>query len=627
MKKTTTLFLAWVVIFSMIATACAPAAPAPAAATEAPAAAVVAATEAPAAAVVAATEAPAAAVVAATEAPASDGLKEVPRNKTLILAWWGENTQFKDYEAYTPFTGPMDYQQGLNLVYEGMAYWNAFDNKTTMWQAESYSYNSDFTELTIKLRPEVMWSDGTPFTADDVVYTINHLRDIAPKVRHSAAIKESTKEAVKVDDHTVLIKLSKPNPRYFWSFFTWRWDSSAFPIMPKHIMEGQDWSTFSGLDIAKGWPVTTGPLKLVLTTPDKKIWDRREGWWAVKAGVAPHELNMDRVINVPTGGQPSVLTELMVTNQIDITHLGADTARVSVEKSPMVTTHSGRKAPYGYTDWWPQSLWLNNSKPPFDNPDVRWCVSYSIDRQNMIDVAWEGNNSPNPLPYPPYAGLLKYTDSIKDLLATYDTNEFNLDKAAERCQKAGYTKGSDGLWANAKGEKITIPITSWLQWDAASQVLTEQLKQNGFDASFSDPPNAWDQFGSGDYIAFGAGHGGSLQEPYETMALYQCPGSPIHNYSEFCNPEFDKLVAQMSLVDPNDFAGNAAIFHKMMEIWLPALPDLQLYNWMHNFGMNETYWTNWPTVDNKKDGEYVNEASQLLGFMLVLTHLEPTGAK
>jgi hypothetical protein len=38
--------------------------------------------------------------------------------------------------------------------------------------------------------------------------------------------------------------------------------------------------------------------------------------------------------------------------------------------------------------------------------------------------------------------------------------------------------------------------------------------------------------------------------------------------------------------------------------------------------MNQTYWENWPTVDSK-DGEYVNEAPQLLGFHLVLLHLEP----
>ena len=599
-----------VALFSLVLTACGGAA-----ATAAPEAA-------------AAPEATAAPEAAA--APAEGGLKEVPRNKTLVLAWWGENTQFKDSELWTPFVIGGDNQQGTNIMYEGLAYWNAFDNKTTMWQAESFEYNADFTELKIKLRPEVMWSDGKPFTADDVVYTINHLRDIAPTVRHSTELAITTKEAVKVDDHNVLVKFLQPDPRYFWKFFTWRWDSTPFPIMPKHIFEGQDWSAFGHFDIAKGWPVTTGPLKLVFSSPDRKMWDRRDDWWAVKAGL-DDGLKMERVINIPTGGTPTKLTELMVANEIDITHLGADTARISIEKNPKITTHSGRGAPFGYTDWWPQSLWLNNQRPPFDSADVRWCVSYSIDRQQLIDIAWEGNNSMNPLPYPPYAGLVKYTDSIKDLLVKYNTNEFNLDMAAERCKAAGYTMDANKMWVNDKGEKITLPITSWAQWDAGSQVLSEQLKKAGFDASFSDPGDAWALYGNNDYVAFPAGHGGSLQEPYDAMNLYRCPkggeSTGVANRAGYCNPAFDKLTDEMSLVDPADFKSTSAIFRKQMEIWLPELPDVQLVNWMHNFGMNETYWTNWPTVDNTKDGEYINEASQLLGFLFVMTHLEPTGAQ
>jgi peptide/nickel transport system substrate-binding protein len=579
----------------------------------------------------AATSAPAATnAPAATSAPTEGGLKDVPRNKTLVLGWWGENTTFKDSECHQPFGCNQDFQQGTHLNWEGMAYWNAFDNKTTMWQAESYSYNADFTELTIKLRPEVMWSDGTPFTADDVVYTVNTLRDLGPKVRFGPEVKQYTKEASKVDDHTVLITLNGPDPRYFWRFFTWRWDSTPYPIVPKHIWEGQDWATFGNADVSKGQPVSTGPLQLVFTSPERKVWDRRDNWWAVKAGLTD-EIKMERVINIPTGGQPTVLTELMVSNQIDITHLGADTARVASEKNPKITTHSGRNPPYGYTDWWPQSLWLKYTVKPFDNPDVRWCISYSIDRQNIIDVAWEGNNAMNPMPYPPYAGLLQYTDSIKDLLEKYNTNEFNLDKAAERCQAAGYTKDSSGMWVNASGEKITIPLMSWLQWDAGSQVLTEQLKQNGFDASFSDPPDAWSLYTKGEYVAYPAGHAASLQEPYDAMNLYKCPKEgqasyQVGNLSGWCDPEFDKLIQEMQLIPPDDFEKNSAVFRKMMELWLPALPDLPLFNWMHNFGMNETYWTNWPTVDNTKDGEYINEASQLLGFLLILTHLEPTGA-
>lgn len=579
------------------------------------------------------TEAPAAAPTqppaAPTEAPAASaptGLKEVPRNRTLVLAWWGDG-QFVDDQVYTPFAIGGDYQKGLNLVYEGMAYWNAFKDETIMWQAESVEYNSDFTELTIHLRPEVTWSDGTPFTAEDVAYTINQLKELGAKVRHGSEVQQVTKEATVVDPQTVHITLNYPYPRYFDRFFTWKWDSGAFPIMPKHIFEGQDWSSFTHFDIAKGWPVTTGPLKVVFSSPRQKIFDRRDDWWAVKAGLT-QPIAMERVVNVATGGDPSVLTELMVKNEIDITHLGPDSARAAVEKNPKVTTHYGRRPPYGYTDWWSQALWLNNETSPFDNPDVRWGISYFIDRQQIIDFAWEGLNEPNPMPYPPYPGLKKYTESIKDLLEQYNTNEYNPEKGAAHLEKAGYSKNSAGMWVDAKGETLKVPLISWTQWNAGAQVLVEQLKRAGIDATMTTPPDGWDQFIQRTYTAFPAGHTGSLKEPYDALNLYTCgkEGGPAANWasnqSKWCNPEFDKVVLEMSKVHPDDTEQMMKLFRQAMEIWLPELPSVQLFNWMHNFAMNETYWTNWPTTESE-DGEYVNEASQLLGFHLVLIHLKP----
>ena len=45
-----------------------------------------------------------------------------------------------------------------------------------------------------------------------------------------------------------------------------------------------------------------------------------------------------------------------------------------------IITHAGRKPPYGYVDWWPISLYVNNEVKPFDDRDVRWALSYYIDR-------------------------------------------------------------------------------------------------------------------------------------------------------------------------------------------------------------------------------------------------------
>ena len=43
--------------------------------------------------------------------------------------------------------------------------------------------------------------------------------------------------------------------------------------------------------------------------------------------------------------------------------------------NPKITTHTGQKPPYGYMDWWPISLYVNNEVKPFDDKDVRWALS------------------------------------------------------------------------------------------------------------------------------------------------------------------------------------------------------------------------------------------------------------
>ena len=69
------------------------------------------------------------------------------------------------------------------MIYEPLAYYSAFADKWYMWLAESYEFTPDFKQLTIKTRSGIKWSDGTPFSAEDVAYTINTLRDLGPKVK------------------------------------------------------------------------------------------------------------------------------------------------------------------------------------------------------------------------------------------------------------------------------------------------------------------------------------------------------------------------------------------------------------------------------------------------------------
>jgi ABC-type oligopeptide transport system substrate-binding subunit len=52
--------------------------------------------------------------------------------------------------------------------------------------------------------------------------------------------------------------------------------------VPKHVFEGQDWTSFKHFDTAKGWPVTTGPWQVVESSLQQKVFERRPSWWAAE---------------------------------------------------------------------------------------------------------------------------------------------------------------------------------------------------------------------------------------------------------------------------------------------------------------------------------------------------------
>src|SRR5262245_16743798 len=110
-------------------------------------------------------------------ARASAQPKSVPRNRTLILVWSGSRDgRWIDSELWNPYAIGSNHQNGPGVLYEPLAYYSAFADKEYLWLAESYKYSPDFKELTIKTRSGVKWSDGTPFSADDVTYTLNTLK-------------------------------------------------------------------------------------------------------------------------------------------------------------------------------------------------------------------------------------------------------------------------------------------------------------------------------------------------------------------------------------------------------------------------------------------------------------------
>ena len=152
------------------------------------------------------------------------------------------------------------------------------------WLGLSFTANDAQDVWTLNLRDGVLWSDGEPFTADDVVFTIQMLLDDSTATLADAASMQQWVSSVKkIDDLTVEFDLLAPNPRFQLDYFSVRiW--GGINIQPKHVWEGKDPFTFTNYDPDKGWPIGTGPYKLVTAAPTQFVWDRRDDWWGATTG-------------------------------------------------------------------------------------------------------------------------------------------------------------------------------------------------------------------------------------------------------------------------------------------------------------------------------------------------------
>jgi peptide/nickel transport system substrate-binding protein len=563
-------------------------------------------------------------------APAGEqpsGLKDIPRNRTLIMAGLGGEHPgaFTDVDVFNPFSLTISRSGYTQACTESLFYYNMIGDEFIPWMGEGYEFNEDFTEVVVTVREGVEWSDGTPFTAKDIVFSLNlYLGN--PDLRYAGEIIDTVKSAEVVDDLHAKITLLRPNPRFVFDKLTFHADLGV-PLVAEHVFQDKDAATFTNYDLTQGWPICTGPYELVYSDVQRKIWDLREDWWGAKTGF--HALpKVERLVFLP-GMDENTMVQLIVNNEIDLAFsFTPQNMELAQSQNDKITTFSDQP-PYGFLDWWPISLAFNDSEPPFDDPEIRWAISYSLDRDQIIDVAFKGTTTAIKLPYPGYPGMQPFFDAVSDLLEQYPTTEFNLDKAAEIMERKGYTKDSEGFWVK-DGERITFEIITFPQHPSTTPqapVVTEQLRKAGFDASFLLPADFVTRINTGAAKAFLWGHGGSMRDPFATLDnLYHIrhvkptgETIPFTNLYRWSNQEFSDIVDQMGLL-PEDDPALKELFHQAMEIWLPNLPDVMTIETVILLPRNTTYWTNWPTAENP----YVHEGFWHRTALLFFVELEPT---
>jgi peptide/nickel transport system substrate-binding protein len=473
------------------------------------------------------------------------------------------------------------------------------------WLATGYEYNADFTAVTITLRDGVTWSDGTPFTAGDVVYTVKMLQANAPDLVYAIDMQTWVAEIVATDDLTVDITLTSAHPRFMTQFFIYHFDKGII-LVPEHIWSEQDPKTFTDLDIAAGNPVTTGPWKVVLSEPAQRIFDRRDDWWAAASGF--HALPAPERLIVLPGTDETKMVQMVINNEVDLTiDLRPNNITAVMQQNPNVSTWTGSEPPYGYLDWWPVSLQLNCMQVPFDDPEIRWAINHTINREQIVQFGYQGAGEGTTLVFPRFPAIEAYTSTIQDQFDSIDS--FDLAKTDEIMTAKGWAKNGDDFWEK-DGEVFKLPIYSLILFQDITPLLVEQLRQGGFDSTFEIivGPEFADAVNGGTVPAWILGHGGGTRGPYETLNLYHSRYSmPIGTRAQqpfrWVNEEFDAITDEMSVTGEDDPL-IAEQFKEAMTIWIADLPDLPLVQWFHRIPTNTTYWDNFPSAENP----YINGA-------------------
>ena len=530
--------------------------------------------------------------------------------------------QMVDYDSFNPFVPGALSRTGFNFLYEPLYFFNAYEEDAELipWIATGHRFDDSFTELEIDIRRGVEWSDGVPWTAEDLVFTINMLKQHSPDLLYSTDMVQWVAEAVAVDSFTVQLKLNAPNPRFLHSYFVHSGDQGV-PILPAHIWRGEDPATFANYDPSRQWPVVTGPYFLAASDPQQRIWDLRKDWWAVKIGF--QELpQVERLIYLPYMEESKRVQNLIGNNLDTSLELRPANIITVLEQNPKVTTWTGREPPYSYQTWWPISLGFNALEPPFNDPEIRWAINHAIDRKQLVEVAWQNSGDFTLLPLPDVPQMRPYMDGVADIVADSEVGVYDPEKTTAILQSKGWARaGESGFWTK-DGAPLTIVIDIFSHFQDLAPVLAAQLKQSGFDAKFRMTSDAANRIAQGTARAYMWGNFSSMRDPYFVMRAYHSryvrpTGTSAEEFWRWSNADYDAIVDRMGQTATEDHEAMQAIFRDLMTIWLQELPSIPLVQWPHRIAHNETYWTNWPSEENP----YINSAYWSRTWLLVLLNL------
>lgn len=527
---------------------------------------------------------------------------QIAREDTLIAT--GQTSAgsptFAQYNDFNPFRPGLDLRSTVTHVLEALYYYNALDDKMIPWLATAYEYNDKFDSVTVKLRQGVTWSDGEVFNADDVIYTIDMLRKNGAGKKDMAegvALARDVKDIVRVDDYTVRVNLTHPDPRWFFTYLTERF-TEGMHIVPEHVyktVDPNDLGTFTALG-KPGWPVGTGAFKATELTPERIILDRRDDWWGSKTGFHKPPA-MKRVIFVPFTTHEQA-AQLLTSGSVDTVLEATVPVMKQLLTKDNITTFSGKELPYGNIDWWPTALFFQHLDSQWQDVRVRKAVSLYINRKQAIDYAYEGAAEPTALPYPRYKVLEPHFEDMAETIKKDRMLDYDVAAADALMKDAGCVKDAQGFWTK-DGKRMGGDLYHTGSLNQIGPVVAEQLRRAGFEVAPTARAGYRDTVFHGEATWWLWGNGASVNDPYHTLRLYHKRWATPRGQealwpTRWQNDKFSAIVDQIEGLSPTDPKVRGLV-KDALTIWMDEQAAVPISQFYHRIPFNTTYWTHWPT--------------------------------
>ncbi len=422
--------------------------------------------------------------------------------------------------------------------------------------ADSWTYNADGTELTLKLNPNAKWHDGEAVTSADVLFTFDKVKDPNTKTDVASNLQVGGEFVTWAapDPQTVVLTTKVPFAPFLFAL-------SQIGIIPKHALEG---SADINNDPFNRKPIGSGPLKIVEWEQDQFIrYERFDGYHRdLAAADGLNEVFFE-------DAQPALAA--MEAGEIDITFTPPE-SQPPYENNPDFVLHR-------YVYFTPITLSFNFKHPLLQDVKLRQAIRYAIDKDSLAETVTKGRNTRADNQYSDNGPLDRYNNY------TLPKDEFSVEKANALLDEAGYTLNNGVREKN--GQRLSFPMLTYSgfeEYKNGLEVLQEMLQAIGIETKpevidydalsqrWSDPnddpmtrPLTLEEYPHP-----------FEQDPDVTDELHSASFPPNgQNYNYVKDDQIDQLIAQGRT--ETDDEKRIAIYHQLDARRKEVIPSIPLY--------------------------------------------------